>query len=221
MKRASWLCLWLAAAPLWAMHITRSVGVLGFSDDGASALLVVEEDGPEGGGRLGYRVVSCVDKGEPSFVVSSDFSPGGAEHPQSVSQAACQSTADTLKALLARLRFTGITVDRASCGPDHRHNVVTRTRAPQGQRFKREGAQLTLGTLRLSVVDGMLTLTGAPGTARLVTLSAQEFGRADAVMSPSNKLLLVWTRSPYNEAELLGAFSSVSGKAADFRPVNP
>lgn len=220
MKHASWLGLLLAAAPLLAMHISRSVGVAGFSDDGASVLLMVSEHGPEGGGQLSYRLVSSVEKEEHTFVFSSDFSPGGSEHPQTVTLEACQAGADALKVLLTRLKFSGFTVDRAACKGDRRHSVVTRTSAPEGQRFKGEGQKLALGALRLSVVDGKLTLTGSTGTARLVKFTADQGERMEAVMSPSNRMLLVFTRSPYNEAEFLGAFVSSGGGVADFKPLH-
>ena len=75
-----------------------------------ATLYEVRADGPEGGGALTYRVQGKGARDRVDFVVSSDFSPGGASQPQTVSPDTCRQRLTALGAELARRKIAGVTI---------------------------------------------------------------------------------------------------------------
>ena len=91
--------------------------VLAFSDDGHSALVRSDVQGPEGGGEIGYELWSSAAMPHRlRVVVSSDFSQGGAEHPQTISTTACGAALKTLGDGLQKRGFREVSVHADHCG---------------------------------------------------------------------------------------------------------
>jgi hypothetical protein len=106
-----------------AMSLRTDLTVLAFSQDGASALVQVVVNGPEGGDQISYEVWSVNAPVRERFELSSDLSPGDGSHPQTVEQKACVERLNQLSAVLKRRGFKGATVQPAQCSK--RGNFVT------------------------------------------------------------------------------------------------
>jgi hypothetical protein len=208
----------LMAGQGWAMHITRSVGLAAFSNDGKSVLLHVSEHGPEGGGKQAYRLLSVEHRdGADEFVESSDFSPGNGSTPQVITRPACEAMADRLKARLEKAGMSRMKVDRARCDGKNNSGAVQRVGEDDKSHFRAEGKELALNGFRLAVSAGKLVLKGPGGSAQLMDLKPEELDNVTAVMGPHGALLLLFQRGAYGDQELAGAFHSASGNARDFQ----
>jgi hypothetical protein len=189
------LCLFVAVAlfgaQALAMHIRRSVALVGFSKDGASALLDESQDGPEGGGSLSYVVVGAEGPQEEAFLVTSNFSHGGSERPESVPEGTCRAQAKRFSKLLSEKGFEGATGNAEACAKQ-RGSVVVAERLEPGV-----AAQLTVkkGKLVIDVKGRDVDL----GTAEkgLVALEGK--------LSKSGKLLVVIVGDG-EESRLLGVW---------------
>jgi len=96
-----------------------------------AALYEIRERGPEGGGALSYRIeLRAADpqtdrpREELDFKVSSDFSPGGSQHPQTISAAVCAERMAGLGAALAEHRIPGVTLHVDRCKQKDREGLV-------------------------------------------------------------------------------------------------
>jgi hypothetical protein len=117
------LLLVLAGHGAWAMGVRTSKRELARAADGA-ALLEVRELGPEGGGALSYCVEGKASADVVTFLVSSNFSPGGSSRPQRVSAAVCEQRIAALGAELSRRKITGVTLRPARCKTEGRDGLV-------------------------------------------------------------------------------------------------
>jgi len=117
------ICGLLTAVPALGMGIASEDKVIARSTDGQSALHEVQERGPEGGGRLTYRLSGPA--GQESFLVSSDLSPGGSSKPQRVTEAECSRRLSELAGLLGTRGFSGVTVHPERCHGKSRYGLLT------------------------------------------------------------------------------------------------
>ena len=184
-----------------AMHIRRSVALVGFSKDGASALLDESESGPEGGGSLRYVVVSAVGPQEEPFLVTSNFSHGGSARPESVPEGICKAEAKRFAGLLTDKGFEGAKVNAEACAKQ-RGSVVAVERLEPGV-----AAQLTVKQGKL-VVDVK---------GRDVDLGTADKGLValEGKLSRSGKLLVV-VAVDGEESRLLGVWRA---RGDGFEPV--
>ena len=111
------------AGPVTGMFIRTQALVISRSTDGKSTLQQEHQQGPEGGGSLTYRLTGPA--GAASFVVSSDFSPGGGSRPQRVSAAECTRRLAELSRQLNVRGFSGITIHAERCQNKLRQALVT------------------------------------------------------------------------------------------------
>jgi hypothetical protein len=107
-----------------AMSIETNRTKLARSPDGAT-LYEIRAHGPEGGGSLAYRVQGKAKKDTLDFLVSSDFSPGGTEQPQTVSADECRQRVTALGTEIAKRKIPGVTVHPDACASENRNGVVT------------------------------------------------------------------------------------------------
>jgi hypothetical protein len=116
----------LAVGPIArAMGIRQTKKQLARSPDGAT-LYEVRADGPEGGGSLTYRVQGKTARDQVDFVLSSDFSPGGARRPQLVSPSQCRQRVAALGAELAKRKIAGVALHPEACGSADREGAVVK-----------------------------------------------------------------------------------------------
>ena len=109
-----------------AMGIRYDRTRLARSADGASALYEVRGWGPEGGGSLAYRVEGKArGKGGVEFLVSSNFSPGGASKPQIVATATCAQRLAALAEEVTRRAIRGVAIHPERCRDSEREQLVT------------------------------------------------------------------------------------------------
>jgi hypothetical protein len=191
-----------------AMRITTNVHLLGWSEDGRSALLFEARFGPEGGGAFAYLVVSASAPTRSRFEYSSDFSPGDGSRPQRVSAAACRELVSALAALLQKKGFSGVSAQPAGC--DGRRSSLIRIPDEQGagppSSSPREG-------WRLSREDEGVILSRPNGAKQVLEVKVQyPVGQ----LSPSERLLIVLARS--SEDTLLAAVFA-SDESGAFRRV--
>jgi hypothetical protein len=106
-----------------AMSLRTDLTVLAFSQDGASALVQVVVNGPEGGDQIAYEVWSANAPVRERFELSSDLSPGDGSRPQTVQQKDCVDRLNQLGQVLKRRGFKGATAHPAQC--NKRGNLVT------------------------------------------------------------------------------------------------
>ena len=165
------------------MHITSTVTLVAFSTDGASALVQRSEHGPEGGGSLGFAVVSAEAPYATSFGLSSDFSPGGSSRPQRVDAKACGERAKALKQLLADKHFEKIEVNLNACSEPHRFGIVTAANND------------TLTSVKLESDKGHVFFRAPAG---LLDLGSGEPATTKAYLSKSRKVLVVIERDEYS-----------------------
>lgn len=106
-----------------AMGIRESKTEIARAPNG-SALYEVLGHGPEGGGSLAYRVQGKASADRVDFLLSSDFSPGGASRPQTVSREICEQRLGALSAELTKRKFAGVSVHPEACRAKHRSGLV-------------------------------------------------------------------------------------------------
>ena len=102
------------ATPAQALSLRALHTPLVAGRNGQAALFLVSTIGPEGGGSIEFLLVT--PKQQSRFVVSSNFSPGGSSHPQTIEESKCRIAVSRLQ---GALRQAGI-VDFAS-HPDKCH----------------------------------------------------------------------------------------------------
>jgi hypothetical protein len=103
------------------LFISSSVEILAFNKTGDAVLVAFTESGPEGGGSSSYSVLGPADAVQAR--VSSDFSPGGGDTPETIPVGDCKKAVKALAdAVLAR-GFEGITVRPEKCAGE-RYGVV-------------------------------------------------------------------------------------------------
>ena len=119
-----------------AMGIRTERALLARGADGA-ALYEIRELGPEGGGALSYRIELRAaepkadrPREEIDFKVSSDFSPGGSEHPQTISAAVCAERMTGLGAAVAEHKLAGVTLHPERCKQKDREGLVVVAKQP-------------------------------------------------------------------------------------------
>ena len=117
--------LWVSSAS--AMGITQDESLFAWSSDGAAALLAVRAHGPEGGGSFAWRIIG--PRSDQTFVVSSDFSPGGPTRPQRISGAACSKTLVSLQETLEALHFDKVETRPRGCKEKARDLTLRVTKA--------------------------------------------------------------------------------------------
>lgn len=109
----------------FAMSVRENRRLLAKSPDGARVLYEIAADGPEGGGSLTYRLEGRRKADRVDYLVSSDFSPGGASQPQLVTAEACARQVDALAAALAKQGFRGVATHPERCTLPSRQGLVT------------------------------------------------------------------------------------------------
>jgi hypothetical protein len=126
----------LVSLPAGAMSIRTERALLARGAAGA-ALYEIREFGPEGGGALSYRVeLRAADRKtnrpreQLDFKVSSDFSPGGTEQPQTVSAAVCAERLAGLGAAVAEHKIPGVTLHPERCKQENREGLVVVAQPP-------------------------------------------------------------------------------------------
>lgn len=148
----------LVVVSLLSMSVHYTASVIAWSKDGSSALIERIASGPEGGGSLAYSVW-C---GGRSFEVqlSSDFSPGGSELPQTVSVKTCTERVTSLQTALTTRGFDTVKTDATRCKRRESMVVATESREPAPLTQLKSGKTL-------SISDGAQVLleTTLPGTA--------------------------------------------------------
>jgi len=138
MKR---LIILLALASL-AMSIRTFSSVVAWSSDGDAFLVQSDAQGPEGGGSHAYYLITTKPAAITKALLSSDFSPGGSSHPQTVSARACREAATRLQTALGD-RFPGVTVRPGKCDGKERTAVVAIAKALSSGKLKVEVNETT------------------------------------------------------------------------------
>jgi hypothetical protein len=164
------------------MHIRTNVTLVAFSTDGASALLEKKQDGPEGGGSLSYAVVSAEEPYASAFALSSNFSHGGGDRPQSIDAKTCVENAKALRKLLDDKRFEKIEVSPDACSKDRSAIVASRNND-------------TLSSVKLDSDKGHLSFKLPAGP---VDLGEGDPATTKAYLSKRRKLLVALQRSEYS-----------------------
>ena len=119
-----------------AMGIRTERAALAHGANGAT-LYEIRELGPEGGGALTYRV-ELRSKGSRApgsrstleFKVSSDFSPGGSQHPQTVSAAVCTERMAGLESAVTAHEIAGVALHPERCQQNEREGLVVVAKQP-------------------------------------------------------------------------------------------
>ncbi|MBS2030479.1 MAG: hypothetical protein JST54_21430 [Deltaproteobacteria bacterium] len=122
LRTALVLTVVFASSTSLAMSIHSEETPIAKSDDGATTLIQVDSYGPEGGGSLVYKLKSA--RGEESFVISSNFSPGDGSRPQAISEKACVEALTQLGAKTASWK-AHVVVHPEACGAKGRSAPVT------------------------------------------------------------------------------------------------
>jgi hypothetical protein len=107
------LCAWAATAN--AMHVMHDFIPVAYSPDGAHLLVRAVAHGPEGGGSEAFEIWGPMPPNRVRFEVSSDFSPGGGTHPQTISVGVCAQHLRELDMALKARGFTDIEMLPNAC----------------------------------------------------------------------------------------------------------
>lgn len=128
MRRQLGLAVLALATVASAMNVRENSRSLGKSADGKSELFEDVARGPEGGGSITFRVT-----GDPvqKFIISSDFSPGGGDTPQTVSEKVCREKLAALAELLTTRGFPGFAVNPDVCAKKNRSGAVSAGQKPK------------------------------------------------------------------------------------------
>ena len=188
MRRLAALTIAVVALIAVAMHITNSVSLLTWSADGLSALVAYDAQGPEGGGSVGYGVVTCAGV-QARVTLSSNFSPGGSSRPQRVTEQACRDGLAKLGAALETSGFKGVTLTPDDCKTrSGMVNAKEAGSAPGGWTFTKQGTTLVINEGKKKVLE-------VPNAS---SASVSPTGRAILVMSEDEsdeRIVGLWTRS--------------------------
>lgn len=219
MRAAAVLGLALVAATAWGMRVSRSEGVLAWSDDGKNALLFVIQDGPEGGSRHGLRLIGGEDGKREDVTISSDFSPGGPSRPQRVSVEACRKAATEWNTLLNQRRFSRVELDANACSKKGRPVVGTGDPTPGGAFEDGPSGQKIMGAARLVLQQDMLVLIAPASQVNLLPMTAKEFSNLRAYVSPTNHLLVLLS-GERGSTQVLAVFYAAHGHLGNLKRVD-
>ena len=117
MKRlavAALLCLVLGS-PAHAMSMRLVHTPLAASRNGQAALFLISTLGPEGGGSIEFLLVT--PKQQAHFIVSSNFSPGGASRPQTIEESKCRTAVSRLQGALRQAGIVDFAAHPVSSDP--------------------------------------------------------------------------------------------------------
>lgn len=158
---AAW-CV-LSSADAFAMGITTRESLHAWSKDGGAALLLVQAQGPEGGGSMAWRLLTH-DGEDSTYTVSSDFSPGGTSRPEVVSAGECKKKITSLDKALKKAGFINFRTRAKDCDTKTRDLTlqITKRHSEEAQdsfrRARPEGLKLNVGRESRIAVSDLLVL---------------------------------------------------------------
>lgn len=157
---AAWFVL--TSVNAFAMGVTTRETLHAWSKDGGAALLLVQVQGPEGGGSIAWRVLTS-DGADTTYAVSSDFSPGGSVRPQIIRSRECKKTLTTLEKRLKELSFINFQTRPKDCDTKTRDLSlqITKRHSEEAQdsfrRARPEGLKVNVGReSRIAVSDKLV-----------------------------------------------------------------
>lgn len=174
----------VAASTAIAMSIRSRVRLQTWSSDGLSALLSYDSDGPEGGGSLGFGVLTCNGL-QAQVTLSSDFSPGAGDTPQTITEKGCREGVARLTASLKANAFTNVTLEPDGCIKRSGMVSVERSIPPRGWTIEESGKGLVVSEGSRKVLE---VPTGS-------TAEVSPTGRAILVISDGEHVEGLWTRA--------------------------
>jgi hypothetical protein len=205
----SWLIVMALAGTAWG----RGSELIAFSRDGSQALMESSDrDREEGGSRTTYLVIG----GGPTVeAMLSDRISRGSGARQHQGAAECRSEVEKLR---KALRGFDVKLNAAACNKDLRDDLVSLGRhAKDGAQAVGAGQPLAKPGVSFYADGQKLVLTRENTAAKVLLVQLK--GAVAAAMSPSGRLLLVFTADPAEEETSLAAiFESKSGKLEDLVP---
>ena len=168
MKRlavAALLCLVLGS-PAHAMSMRLVHTPLAASRNGQAALFLISTLGPEGGGSIEFLLVT--PKQQAHFIVSSNFSPGGASRPQTIEESKCRTAVSRLQGALRQAGIVDFAAHPDKCHGHAREQVIhVSEKSPSITQLSLDYQRQISPTPVLVVRGNDLILHEEPGTTTL------------------------------------------------------
>jgi hypothetical protein len=213
------VCLFVTC-PSLALHIRQYDRIVAWSDDSASALISVDRSGPEGGGSIGFRLISPKRNIDTEFILSSNFSPGNGSSPQTIPAASCKSSVKALSKLLTKCAFKGIKVNPGSCQHDRAATLLiseecNRHLYDRSRCVRLDSGRATIGEIKIVSTGDTIQIDDGQSSALFIKRYHWGHQTLTAYLSPNRKtVLLIGDFS--NETRLLCVFAHL-GKWESFQ----
>ena len=203
-----------------ALSIRSELVPLAYSDDGATVLVHVIAHGPEGGGEEGFELWGPMPPNRLRFIVSSDFSPGGGSHPQTVAPGQCVHRLTELDQTLAARGFHDITINQLACVKRAGNYLKTQKEAADevvtskwtGKVPSRDGYALRATATQLTIMKDATTVCTVENKLR------RDFNLHVAGMKPA-RLVYIIAESAGAGQQLVGLCASTSGGRLQALPI--
>jgi hypothetical protein len=162
----------LFSAPAFGMCVSTSYEPVAWSKDGQAVLIHETARGPEGGGSSSYLLIDFRKEKSHTFAVSSNFSPGDATEPETISEQACRDALAKGNEHLERLGFEARFKSDPNTCKEHRDDVLS------GKERKDYSIELETATV-------MATKIGIPSRGETPSAFSKN-GRNSIVIEGSN-----------------------------------